>query len=125
VAVLAERAVNSAMELRRCWIGAPGPMGPSIASFRSNCCLVDEGDIPPINAWFYLKRDYYHSEHWCSQSLFCWISKAFEKVMLAAADVEMFDSYRWLDENDMDIYYRIARGYQKYKHFWDCSYFFK
>lgn len=84
--------------------------GAAIAESR---CFVDEGDIPPIDTWFYLKRDYYHSEHCCRQALFCWIPKAFEKVMLAAADVEIFDSYRWLDENDMDTYYRIENACRK------------
>jgi hypothetical protein len=69
--------------------------------------FVDEADVPPIDTWFYLKRNYFHSEHCCDQSLFCWIPKKFEKVVQQAINVEILDSYRWFDENNKDIYERI------------------
>lgn len=77
------------------------------ASNESSCCFIDLSDVPPIDTWFYLKRDYYHSGARCDQTLFCWIPKAFESKMQDAIDVEMLDSYRWLDENDRDMYWRI------------------
>jgi hypothetical protein len=64
-------------------------------------CFVDESDVPPIDTWFYLKRNYYHSEHRCDQVLFCWIPKPFEGVMQQAIEVEILDSYRWLESNDL------------------------
>ena len=72
--------------------------------------FVDEGDIPPIDTWFYLKRNYLHSEHRCKQVLFCWIPKKFINVMQQAIDVEIFDSYRWFDENDKTIYEQIKNS---------------
>lgn len=33
--------------------------------------FVDDGDVPPIDTWFYAKRNYYHSGYKCDQSLFC------------------------------------------------------
>jgi hypothetical protein len=72
--------------------------------------FVDEADVPPIDTWFYLKRNYLHSEHRCDQSLFCWIPKKFEAVMQQAIDVEIVDSYRWFDENNKDIYEQIKNS---------------
>ena len=72
--------------------------------------FVDEGDVPPIDTWFYLKRSYFHSEHCCEQSLFCWIPKKFTAVMQQAIDVEILDSYRWFDENDKTIYEQIKNS---------------
>lgn len=72
--------------------------------------FVDEGDAPPIDTWFFLKRNYHHSNSKCEQSLFCWIPKPFEKVMQQAIDVEIFDSYRWLDENDTYMHSYIKKG---------------
>lgn len=69
--------------------------------------FVDEGDIPPIDTWFYAKRNYYHSDYKCDQSLFCWIPKKFEQVMQQAINVEILDSYKWLDENDIAIYMKL------------------
>ena len=74
--------------------------------------FVDEGDVPPIDTWFYLKRNCFHSEYRCDQSLFCWIPKKFEEVMQQAIDVEMLDSYRWFDKNDKYIYERIKNSHQ-------------
>ncbi|MES2776999.1 MAG: hypothetical protein V4722_22675 [Bacteroidota bacterium] len=62
--------------------------------------FVDEGDVPPIDTWFYLKKGYYHAGYLSGQTLFCWIPKGFETVMQEAMDVEIFGSYVWLDEND-------------------------
>jgi hypothetical protein len=72
--------------------------------------FVDEGDVPPIDTWFYLKRNYFHSDYKCEQSLFCWIPKKFEKVVQQAIDVEILDSYRWFDENDKSNYERIKNS---------------
>ncbi|MFC3336628.1 hypothetical protein [Flavobacterium palustre] len=72
--------------------------------------FVDEGDVPPIDTWFYLKRNYFHSDYKCEQSLFCWIPKKFEKVIQQAIDVEILDSYRWFDENDKYNYDRIKNS---------------
>lgn len=72
--------------------------------------FVDEGDVPPIDTWFYTKRNYYHSNYKCDQSLFCWIPKKFEQVMQQAINVEILDSYRWFDENDKDIYMKIKNS---------------
>ncbi len=69
--------------------------------------FVDDGDVPPIDTWFYLKRNYFHSDYNCEQSLFCWIPKKFEKVMQQAIDVEILDSYRWFDENNWDVYEQL------------------
>lgn len=70
--------------------------------------FVDEMDAPPIDTWFYLMRDYDHGERRCAQTLFCWIPKAFEAMMQRAIDVEILDSYRWMDENDPEAYQWIA-----------------
>lgn len=70
-------------------------------------CFLDESDVPPIDTWFYLKKNYFHTDYLCSQVLFCWIPKKFELVMQKGINVEIFDSYRWLDENDKIMYNRI------------------
>lgn len=67
-------------------------------------CFVDESDVPPIDTWFYLKSNYYHYANRTSQALFCWIPKQFEEVMQNAINVEIFDSYTWLDRNDMPAF---------------------
>lgn len=53
-------------------------------------CFVDESDAPPIDTWFYFDAE--------KRNLFCWIPREFENVMQKAIDVEMFDSYHWLDK---------------------------
>lgn len=72
--------------------------------------FVDSSDVPPIDTWFYLKRNYFHERYMCQQTLFCWIPKEFEQVMQDANDVEILASYQWLDENDKEIYDRIKNG---------------
>ncbi len=67
-------------------------------------CFVDEGDVPPIDTWFFLKNNYYHNSYLSKQTLFCWIPKKFEEVMQRAINVEIFDSYSWLDTNDIQMY---------------------
>ncbi|MDJ1485014.1 hypothetical protein QNI16_31230 [Cytophagaceae bacterium YF14B1] len=69
--------------------------------------FFDLGDTPPIDTWFFLKNKYMHADHLCTQALFCWIPKAFESVVQAGIDVEVYESYRWLDENDPYMYYTI------------------
>jgi hypothetical protein len=61
--------------------------------------FVDEGDIPPLDTWFFLKDKFYRNENeLCDLALFCWIPKKFESKIQAAIDVEIMDSYDWLDE---------------------------
>jgi hypothetical protein len=50
--------------------------------------FIDESDIPPIDTWFYVTENY----------LFCWIPKMFVEKMQNAIDVEILDSYGWLEE---------------------------
>jgi hypothetical protein len=50
--------------------------------------FIDESDIPPIDTWFFLTANY----------LFCWIPKMFIEKMQNAIDVEILDSYGWLEE---------------------------
>lgn len=72
--------------------------------------FTDNGDAPPIDTWFYLKSNYKHTGYNCAQVLFCWIPKRFVPVMQSAFDVEILDSYRWLDENDAFLYERIKNN---------------
>lgn len=81
--------------------------GATIVESRN---FVDEADVPPIDTWFFLKRNYFHLEHECGQSLFCWIPKKFEELMQQAINVEILDSYRWFDENDRSIYDQIKNS---------------
>lgn len=77
--------------------------------------FVDIYDIPPIDTWFYLKNNYVHKsegkDRECTLSLFCWIPKACEPLMQSAIDVEILDSYRWLDENDRELYEKLVKSY--------------
>jgi hypothetical protein len=66
--------------------------------------FVDEGDVPPIDTWFFLKSNYYHNNYLANQTLFCWIPKQFEEVMQRAINVEICNSYSWLDKNDPQMY---------------------
>lgn len=50
--------------------------------------FIDESDIPPIDTWFYITTNY----------LFCWIPKMFIEKMQNAIEVEMLDSYGWLEK---------------------------
>ena len=72
-------------------------------------CFVDEGDVPPIDTWFFLKNNYYHNNYPSKQTLFCWIPKQFEEALQAAIDVEIFGSYSWLDFNDSKMYELIKK----------------
>ncbi len=72
--------------------------------------FLDESDVPPIDTWFYLKRNYPQSRHYSTQTLFSWVPKKFESVVQQGIDVEMLDSYRWLDENDPAAYEYIRNG---------------
>lgn len=74
--------------------------------------FLDEGDVPPIDTWFYLKRNYFHSEYRCDQSLFCWIPKKFVEIVQQGINVEILDSYRWLEKNEKSIYERIKNSRQ-------------
>lgn len=70
-------------------------------------CFVDESDVPPIDTWFYLKKNYDHGGRLCDHALFCWIPKEFEELMQGAISVEIFDSYRWFHLNDQGMHKRI------------------
>lgn len=50
--------------------------------------FVDNSDIPPIDTWFFITHKY----------LYCWIPTLFIPQMQAAINVEMLDSYHWLDQ---------------------------
>ncbi|NLR62624.1 hypothetical protein HGH93_31325 [Chitinophaga polysaccharea] len=72
--------------------------------------FVDLNDTPPVDTWFYLKSNYDHGTSYaCEQVLFCWIPKAFENVMQSAINVEILDSYRWVDENDRLLYQQLQK----------------
>src|SRR5688572_24028866 len=73
-------------------------------------CFVDEGDAPPIDTWFFLRNNYYHAEYRSGQTLFCWVPKQFQEVMQEAINVEILDSYSWLDKNDTQMYDLIKRS---------------
>lgn len=69
--------------------------------------FVDESDVPPVDTWFYLRKVFYYGNHHSESVLFCWIPKPFEPLMQAAIDVEILDSYFWLDEVDPAFVDRI------------------
>jgi hypothetical protein len=69
------------------------------AAILDSNCFVDESDVPPIDTWFYFDEE--------KRNLFCWIPWQFEQVMQQAADVEMFDSYHWLDKEGPNTHARI------------------
>lgn len=60
--------------------------------------FVDESDAPPIDTWFYLKEPFDVNDKFSNGTLFCWIPSKFERKMQDAIDVEILDSYDWLDE---------------------------
>ena len=68
--------------------------------------FVDDFDIPPIDTWFFLKHEF---EVYDTTTLFCWIPKAAEKAMQDAMDVEILDSYAWLDEAYPTVYEEIKK----------------
>lgn len=49
--------------------------------------FVDESDIPPIDTWFFITQKH----------LYCWIPTLFIEKMQLAINVEMMESYRWLE----------------------------
>jgi hypothetical protein len=61
--------------------------------------FVDEGDIPPLDTWFYVTKT----------KLYCWIPAMFISVMEDAIAVEIFGSYRWLEESDPFFYLEIFK----------------
>lgn len=69
----------------------------SVPAFESNN-FVDLGDVPPIDTWFYTKRNFVLGQRLFKQCLFCWIPMPFESIMQRAIDVEILDSYDWLDK---------------------------
>jgi len=52
--------------------------------------FVDDSDIPPIDTWFYVTKKY----------LYCWIPTLFLDKMQDAIDVEILNSYEWLEKVD-------------------------
>ncbi|MDF2189245.1 hypothetical protein [Paraflavitalea sp. CAU 1676] len=61
--------------------------GAPIAETRG---FVDNADIPPIDTWFFVTTNY----------LYCWIPTMFVTTMQDAIDVEILDSYAWIEEVD-------------------------
>jgi hypothetical protein len=59
--------------------------------------FVDESDIPPIDTWFYITKSY----------LYCWIPTLFVEKMQSAIDVEILDSYAWLENSNPGLNTRI------------------
>ncbi len=59
--------------------------------------FVDESDIPPIDTWFYVTKEY----------LYCWIPTLFMEKMQSAIDVEILDSYAWLEIVDPSLNERL------------------
>lgn len=78
--------------------------------------FIDSYDIPPIDTWFFVKSKFNSSQNGI---LFCWIPNEAEKIMQDAIDVEIFDSYFWLDERypkmQIEIEKRIATFIQNSK----------
>lgn len=66
--------------------------------------FVDTYDIPPIDTWIYLKFEF---DSYNLSTLFCWIPKEAEQVMQETMDVEIFDSYAWLDSKYPLLYHQI------------------
>jgi len=58
------------------------------AAIANSLGFVDEADIPPIDTWFYVTKKY----------LYCWIPTLFIAQMQIAIDVEVYDSYEWLED---------------------------
>jgi hypothetical protein len=59
--------------------------------------FVDFADIPPIDTWFYVT----------DELLYCWIPALFIEKMNAAMAVEVYDSYKWLNETNPALNSRI------------------
>lgn len=49
--------------------------------------FVDNSDIPPVDTWFFITTNH----------LYCWIPTLFIGKMQSAIDVEILESYRWLE----------------------------
>jgi len=64
--------------------------------------FVDEGDIPPLDTWFYVTKT----------KLYCWIPSMFVGKIEDAMAVEIFESYHWLEESDpffnLEIFKRLT-----------------
>lgn len=73
------------------------------AIFESDC-FFDESDVPPIDTWFYLEKVLNSNQR---PILFCWIPSEFENVVNAGIEVEIMDSYSWLDKKDPVFYRKI------------------
>lgn len=59
--------------------------------------FVDNQDIPPIDTWFYLTQSH----------LYCWIPNICIPIMQSAIDVEILDSYRWIQESNPTLQKKI------------------
>ena len=66
--------------------------------------FVDEGDVPPLDTWFYLRERVPGFEY---PILYCWIPQAFQELMQHTISIEIMDSYHWLDEADPELYRRV------------------
>ena len=65
--------------------------------------FVDEADIPPIDTWFYITKKY----------LYCWIPTMFIPKMQDAIDVEILESYSWLETSNPNLNQKILFNIQK------------
>ena len=61
--------------------------------------FVDLLDIPPIDTWFYVSKKY----------LYCWIPTLFIRKMQDAIEVEILDSYAWLEDIDPALNNKIIK----------------
>ena len=61
--------------------------------------FVDLLDIPPIDTWFYVSKKY----------LYCWIPTLFIRKMQDAIDVEILDSYAWLEDIEPELNKQIIK----------------
>jgi len=64
--------------------------------------FVDLYDIPPIDTWFYITKEY----------LYCWIPTMFIRKMQDAIDVEVLDSYAWLEDIEPELNNQIIHRLQ-------------
>jgi hypothetical protein len=71
------------------------------AAIVESNCFLDEGDIPPIDTWFYLDEITSGQQR---PTLYCWIPEKFLPIIMQGIAVEIMDSYRWLDEIDPSFY---------------------
>lgn len=61
--------------------------------------FFDESDVPPIDTWFYIIENVLEL---CGRAvLFCWIPNNFKNLAQKGIDVEMMESYFWINVNEI------------------------